>query len=1043
MPAKNSYFQKPIGDYRPLAFWSLNYILEPQEVCRQIRAFHDAGWGGVYIHARIGLITTYMGKEWFAIVRLAIEECRALGMTVWIYDEDRWPSGFGGDLVTLKHPEFKQRALTRCKRDAVLSENFRPLREIGDWVYCIHIADCMPDRSVAYPDLLNPHAVRSFIEEAYEPYRKAFSEAFGNVVPAMFMDEPQILQKSAHPFPSLPWTDSLPELFLTQWDYDLLNHLDSLFENTGDYRRIRHNFWRVVEARTIESFHKQLYAWCDNANVRFCGHMTCEESMYSQLLSGATTMASFPYFHIPGMDLLERKNDENLTIKQCVSVARQLGKKDVLSEMFGLAGQGATPADFRWICDWHLVNGVNISTVHLNNYSLRGRRKRDCPPSISKHQPYWPHIRDWSRHTANAAALLTEGEPLVDVLVLYTIESCWANVYPLQPGEYFRHNHESVRHIQMSTFRLMENLIANQIDFDLGCEAILEEYAKVCEGGLEVGCMTYRAIVIPACETLRPSTLSLLKTFAAGGGRIFSTGALPERIDGQIDPRAKDLHGIVTSISDAPATLREQLTPSLDKQIRIQGDELDDLFVQRRRVPNGWRVFLYNKERRSVANLSLRFESLAGDATVWQQDTVKGICRNLPTQSDGGATTVELAVPPGGSLCIDAGQAAGMEMHPPQALLPTSSPTTVFDDQWLVRRLSDNVLPILNCRFKKVSDAAWSEPIAATDLQTQLTGEYYRGPLWLRYDFQSELSNPENIRIVVEDGRDYTVWLNNTPVSSHSDEIWLDPSFHLFDISDFLEKGENTLTLFREFRPPSIYLPAHIERDEGVEIEAVILLGDFSVSSRLSEHPPEPAHPLWNCTRLPPPRLTRLQPHFALADNHEGPQTDITRSGSPFYCGEVAFTRSFVWDGRASEVWLSLGEMGAAAAKIFINGTEAGTLLWEPYALEIARHLQPGNNTLEIRLANTLRNLFNNHHRIGLGEGLMQHYASTEFSEGSIGRSDDDHVSGWAGGKHGAVAKAGTINPALSWKSSAGPAGEYRFASFGLLSPVTLTEILK
>ena len=45
----------PAMEYRPIPFWSWNEKLEPEELRRQVRAMHDAGLGGFFMHARGGL----------------------------------------------------------------------------------------------------------------------------------------------------------------------------------------------------------------------------------------------------------------------------------------------------------------------------------------------------------------------------------------------------------------------------------------------------------------------------------------------------------------------------------------------------------------------------------------------------------------------------------------------------------------------------------------------------------------------------------------------------------------------------------------------------------------------------------------------------------------------------------------------------------------------------------------------------------------------------------------------------------------------------
>lgn len=87
-------------EYRPHPFWSWNDRLEPQETARQVRLMGDAGIGGFFMHARGGLQTAYMSEEWHANIRAAIDAAKEYGMHPWIYDEDGWPSGFGGGIVS-------------------------------------------------------------------------------------------------------------------------------------------------------------------------------------------------------------------------------------------------------------------------------------------------------------------------------------------------------------------------------------------------------------------------------------------------------------------------------------------------------------------------------------------------------------------------------------------------------------------------------------------------------------------------------------------------------------------------------------------------------------------------------------------------------------------------------------------------------------------------------------------------------------------------------------------------------------------------------
>ena len=76
---------------------------------------------------------------------------------------------------------------------------------------------------------------------------------------------------------------------------------------------------------------------------------------YSRLASGAHVSCSPGAFRRrPGLVDGERII-ETLTLKQCTSVAHQLGRKWVLSELYGVTGWPFTFEGMKWIGDWHAV----------------------------------------------------------------------------------------------------------------------------------------------------------------------------------------------------------------------------------------------------------------------------------------------------------------------------------------------------------------------------------------------------------------------------------------------------------------------------------------------------------------------------------------------------------------------------------------------------------------------------------------------------------------------------------------------------------------
>jgi len=106
----NTLFKNPPASYRGVPFWSWNNKLDAEQLVRQIGYFEKMGFGGVMLHSRTGLDTDYLGDDFMQCIGASVDRARELGMTAWLYDEDRWPSGYAGGKVT-ERPEFRARYL--------------------------------------------------------------------------------------------------------------------------------------------------------------------------------------------------------------------------------------------------------------------------------------------------------------------------------------------------------------------------------------------------------------------------------------------------------------------------------------------------------------------------------------------------------------------------------------------------------------------------------------------------------------------------------------------------------------------------------------------------------------------------------------------------------------------------------------------------------------------------------------------------------------------------------------------------------------------
>lgn len=224
-------------------------------------------------------------------------------------------------------------------------------------------------------------------------------------------------------------------------------------------------------------------------------------------------MPHYEYQHIPGIDKLRRDVAQPVTVKQLDSAACQLGRRRTLCEAYGCAGHNFAFTGRKWIGDWLYILGVNLLNPHISLYSMRGARKRDYPANLFYQQPWWPHNHLIADYFARLGWALTQGQRMVDILVVHPIGSAWSLYSPLRTLP--------VDELNAQFEQVIDILLESQRDFHFGDEMLMERMASVDfaedaespDGNpvLRVGEMTYRVVIVPPGVTLARSTVALVE----------------------------------------------------------------------------------------------------------------------------------------------------------------------------------------------------------------------------------------------------------------------------------------------------------------------------------------------------------------------------------------------------------------------------------------------------------------------------------------------------------------------------------------------------
>ncbi|MFT3786541.1 MAG: hypothetical protein QM770_10290 [Tepidisphaeraceae bacterium] len=681
-------FRSPPSEYRGSPFWAWNAKLELPQLLRQIEVLKRMGFGGFNLHSRTGLATEYLGPDYLEAVRACTEAAQRERMLCWLYDEDRWPSGFAGGLVTRDSVPHRTRYLlwtstpygegaprrgtdytaatrnengTRIGRyDVTLGDgrlaSYRRLRDgdTGNNIWHAYVETPVPNgwfNGATYANTLSRAAIERFLQTTHDRFAEVVGNHFDGAIPAIFTDEPQFTKKSAFGRADqthdlfMPWSDDFPDTFRAAYGQELLDHLPELFWNLpGDAPSLaRYRYHDHVAERFASAFSDTISNWCAAHRIALTGHALGEESLAGQSRGTGEVMRTLRSFHLPGIDMLCDKR-ELTTAKQAQSVARQFGRPGVLSELYGVTNWDFDFVGHKAQGDWQAALGVTVRVPHLAWLSMAGEAKRDYPASISYQSPWfeqYPLIED---HFARVASVITRGAPCPRVGVIHPIESSWLNWGPAE-----QNTAEAVP-LEKSFQSITEWLCFGLVDFDFISEALLPRQLPRVEGeSLRVGEMKYACVIVPDVTTLRSTTLAQLESLVNAGGTVAFAGRVPGLVDAVASDSAKRLAERCTRVAMTALDVLQLADRFSDLRVkRSDGVRADSLLSQLRVDGDSRQVFICNTDRKTPRNGATITVRGRFDVTV--RDTTTGTTREWPATNDGVWTTFNYDFQPHGHL---------------------------------------------------------------------------------------------------------------------------------------------------------------------------------------------------------------------------------------------------------------------------------------------------------------------------------------------------------------------------------------------------------
>ncbi len=942
-------FQNPTREYRAAPFWSWNCKLTKELLEKEIEYMAKMGFGGYYMHPRVGLATPYLSDEFMEMVRVCLEKGKACDMNTNLYDEDMWPSGPAGGLVTDLSQEHLQKylVLTPFEKeenekkiflaafDILLNEegNLASYRRIekqaaisekhDKWFAYMEYGD--------YCDTMRKETIEAFLAVTHETYKKHFASEFGGYIPSIFSDEPQMkrkvpLEKAFDKTDAIfPYTNDFDETFKSKYGESILDHLPTLLweMEDGTPSPIRYHYHVHATERFAEAFTDTVGKWCEENNLLYTGHMMNETSLRSQTVHVGEVMRNLRGFGLPGLDILVDLREPN-TAKQAQSIAHQYGREGITSELYGATDWNFDFRGHKLQGDWQAALGVTHRVPHLYWASMGGDGKRDYPASIGHQSPWYTEYRHIEDHFARINTVMTRGVPDVDIAVIHPIESYWF---------YYGTNDKTgtLRSAMNERYDALTNrLITNLYDFDFVSESLLPEQFTETEEGFAVGKMRYKTVIVPPLATMRKTTLQALQIFKKHGGEIIFLDEAPKFIDALLSNEASELAKdcICFSFSDG------KLLDHLKKRIFIttkNGNSSENLIHALRTDGEKKHLFIshFRKKDFDTAPVEEYIITLCGEFTVFEYDTEKGEKRRLAVTYQNGKTSFPWVTSACGSLLLELTEEKDMQTCGFSYKLPTHKSASYPTHIAQYELEEENVL-LLDTASYRLNEGEWQPEINYMKINgalRQALGIRHRGQPWryppdkkpadtvmLRFVIRSEIEY-ESAHLALEYPNYTELFMNGEKVPMHTDGHYVDDAIVTVPLPK-IKKGENELIVSLKYGDIN-------------SVEAYYLLGNFGVKVH---------GPFAFITEMPKALYFE----------------SLTDQDLAFYSGNVHYRFEIKGGGKKA---LEIAKYRGAVIKVLVDGKEKGYIDFPPYRLPLG-DLPEGKHTVEMILYGNRANTF-------------------------------------------------------------------------------------